>query len=406
MGFSCVPPSKVSGLIGNPTAFSSAKEWAALWASGKPQKPLLVCGPTGTGKTALAHALAAEMGWELFEFNASDLRNEESISATLAHTSSSNSLFGGLRLILIDDADSLSGSADRGGASAMAKVLSSPRQPIILTASDPYSKKLSTMRALCTVIELRRPYAATIANLLKKIAEKEGIKLPQGEIGKIAEASNGDVRAALCDLFAGNTTASRDREAKIFEVLRTIFSSGKYSEARAAAFSSETDHDMLKLWVAQNIPLAYSSPFEISEAYSALSRADVFDGRIRRSQYWGYLRYSGDFLSSGVALAKTSPVKSFIPFSYPETVRKMGANRPARLLREGICRKISSICHCSMQQAASYIPLLREHARKGAEEIFSSFGFDEDEHAFVSGTAAKGKAKSAAGAARKKAKSE
>jgi replication factor C large subunit len=90
------------------------------WQEGKKMPPLLITGPTGTGKTMLAHAVASEFGWDLFEFNASDFRDEESVSGILSHSASSGSLFGTRRLILIDDADSLSGSADRGGAGAQA----------------------------------------------------------------------------------------------------------------------------------------------------------------------------------------------------------------------------------------------------------------------------------------------
>ena len=376
-------PKSISALIGNPSTFSYAKEWAAGWQNGKKGKPLLVCGPTGTGKTALAHAIAAEFGWEIFEFNASDLRDEGNVDRLIANAVVSGGLFGGRRLILIDDVDSLSGREDRGGASAIAKALSSPQQPIILTATDFYSKNLQAIRIHCQQVELRRVQAGTIANLLKKLAAKGNIELTEQEIDAIASSASGDVRAALNDLQAGNTAAVRDSEKSIFEVVRAVLKSEKYSEARRAVFDSGTEHDTLKLWIAQNIPSEYDKPFDIAEAYNAISRADMFDGRISRQQYWGYLRYSSDLMSSGVAVAKAAPYRKWTQVAYPDYMREMGASKSSRTVRKAVLKKIAAACHCSLAQASGYLPLLELLAKKGEKEAEMFFNLGEDELEFV-----------------------
>ena len=389
MVFSPEKPQSIASLIGNPTAFSHAREWAKKWAEGNAQKPLFVYGPTGVGKTALAHALASEFGWEIFEFNASSFRDEEAVTGLLANAASTGSLFGRTRLILVDDADSLSGNADRGGAGAIAKVLESPSQPVIVTATDIYRKKLSTIKTRCTVLELHRLHPSSIAALVKREAARKGISLAPEAAESIAKSVGGDARAALNDLAAGNFSANRDREKNIFEVVRTIMKSVKYSEARQAAFSSEVEHDTLKLWIAENIPAEYKSPFEVSEAYNSLSRADIFDGRIKRAQYWGYLRYSGDLMSSGVALAKSAPNTGYTPTSFPSYIRAMGASRGSRALRKSTLSKIARACHCSISQAQYYLPQIREAVKTDAQPLVHEFGFDEDEIAFLSDTSGK-----------------
>ncbi|HIH19594.1 TPA: replication factor C large subunit [Candidatus Micrarchaeota archaeon] len=378
-----VKSKSIASLIGNPTAFSEAKKWADGWQQGSVQPALLVFGPTGIGKTALAHAIASEFGWEMFEFNASDLRDEESVNRLLGNAAASWGLFGARRLILIDDADSLSGREDRGGASAIAAILSSPKQPIILTALDLYDKKLQAIKAHCQPLKLQRVHTSSIAILLKKAAAASGAIFDDNQLSSIASSSSGDVRAALNDLQARNLNARRDSEKNIFEVVRTILKSEKYAEARKAAFDSETEHDTLKLWVAQNITAEYEKPFEIAEAYSSLSRADIFDGRIARRQYWGFLRYSTDHLSSGVATAKSAPYRKWTQISYPDYIREMGASKAARTLRKGILKKISGCCHCSIEQAASYLPLVELLAKKNAKETAGIFGFEEEESDFV-----------------------
>lgn len=376
-------PKSTSALIGNPTAFSEAKKWAEGWQAGRKGKPLLVFGPTGVGKTALAHAIAAEFGWEIFEFNASDLRDEENVGGLLANAASSGGLFGGRRLILIDDADSLSGREDRGGSAAIAKILVAPQQPIILTALDYYDKKLQAIKTYCEPLKLQKVQSVTIAKLLRKLAAAQGIAFTEEQFLAISTSSSGDVRAALNDLQAGNTHATRDSEKNIFEVIRTILKSEKYSEARKAAFDSETEHDTLKLWVAQNITAEYEKPFDIAEAYNSISRADIFDGRISRRQYWGFLRYSTDHLSSGVATAKAAPYRKWTQIAYPDYIREMGASKGARALRKAVLRKISSACHCSSRQAQEYLPLLELLAKKGGKEVADFFGFEEEEADFV-----------------------
>ncbi len=389
MIFSHQKPSSIASLVGNPSAFSHAREWAKLWVAGTAQKPLLVYGPTGVGKTALAHALAAEFNWDIFEFNASDFRNEESVNSLLTHATQSSSLFGGMRLILVDDADSLSGRNDRGGMGAIAKVLQSARQPIILTATDYWDKAVQPLRAHCEPLELRRVQAGTIGNLLKKLAAQKKIALTPEQMKKIAQAAGGDVRAALNDLQGGNTIAVRDSGKNVFEVVRTILKSEKYAESRAAAFSSETERDMLKWWVSSNLPAEYTEPPDLARAYNSLSRADVFDGRIMRTQYWGYLRYSSDHLSAGVSVAKEKPYHKFTQLYFPEYIRQMGSSKGGRAGRKAVLKKISVVCHCSLQQAASYLPQIESVAKKTPGEL-SIFAFDGDDLDFL---ASKAKAK-------------
>jgi replication factor C large subunit len=380
----------LSDVVGNPSAVAQARAWAKLWCEGKRQPPLLIHGATGSGKTFLAHALAAEFGWDIYEFNASDLRNEDSVLGGLSHTSSSSSLFGGLRLVLIDDADSLSGTADRGGAGAMSKVIDESRQPIAITATDIYNKKLQSIRPKCEQLEVRRAHGSSISALLRKTALSLKIEIPSGAEMEIAKSSGGDIRAALNDLLARNFTAVRDREKSPFETVRDIFSSEKYGIARQAAFSSESDHDMLKLWVAENIPLFMKTPFEISEAYNSISRADVFDGRISRTQYYGYLRYSTDLLSSGVALSRLPGPQGFAPIAFPSYIRAMGASKGGRNMRKGVLSKIGRACHCSISQAETYLYQVRCAAKENPQDIVREFGFDEDEMEFLSSTAKSG----------------
>ena len=78
------------------------------------KRALILNGPVGVGKTSIAIALANETNSELFELNASDLRNKSSLEEVLRPSVEQQSLFKKGKLIFMDEADGITGS-DRGG---------------------------------------------------------------------------------------------------------------------------------------------------------------------------------------------------------------------------------------------------------------------------------------------------
>ncbi len=371
--------------MGNEDSVAAVKTWAIDWSRGNKGKPLLLYGPPGTGKTALAHALAQEMGWELFETNASNLRTKAEVARVVGAASSMSGLFGGLKLVLIDEVDGLQ-SADRGGASAVLEIIQNSAQPVILTANDLYDKSLSLIRFNCRQVELKKINSRTIGKTLKSIAGREKISAPDEVLEFISGNSNGDLRSAVNDLQAtagakaAGSIGSRDREKNVFNALRILFKTTNYEEARAASFDLDIDHNMFKKWIEENIPLEYEEAGEVSCAFDCLSRADVFDGRIINRQYWGFLRYSNDLMTAGVALSKKQPYRKFVKYEFPKIIRTLASAKSKNAAFKKIFSKIARKLHVSIKDARMFLPLLASLGEKhGSEALVQYFEFEEDE---------------------------
>ncbi|MEW6328482.1 MAG: replication factor C large subunit [Candidatus Micrarchaeota archaeon] len=392
-------PKSVEEVAGNPEAVEEVKRWAIDWGRGVRGKPILLYGPAGVGKSALAHALANSMGWDVVEMNASDLRNKESVLRIAGASSSSQTLSGKIKLTLIDEVDGLQ-SKDRGGGSAISEVLRNAAQPVILTANDYWSPSLSYLRAQARGIELRRINSRTVAAVLKKIAAREKIEVGEGAIKSIGEQSRGDLRSAINDLQAlsegkikiegeGVSVAYRDREKNVFDAIRAVFKSTEYGGAASASWGLDIDHDLFKRWIEENIPNEYEKTADVARAYESLSRADVFDGRIPGRQYYGFLRYSNDLMTAGVALAKEERYHKFTKYAFPKIVRALSASKGERALEKSAGLKLGKKLHCSWREARAYFPLVKMLYRGEGEARAAQayFGFEDEDVEFLFGSA-------------------
>ena len=137
-------------------------------------KALMIIGKSGTGKTSSVYKLSEEIGYEVYELNASDFRDEESIKELVGRASKEGSLFKG-RIILIDDIEGMSGREDRGGVGALSEIIKESRWPIIITATDGneiYDKKFKTLRSKCRVIKFNPVNVLSVVKILKNVKDR------------------------------------------------------------------------------------------------------------------------------------------------------------------------------------------------------------------------------------------
>ena len=86
-------PQSLADVVGNEKIKDQIETWASRWLAGEAQKPLLLVGPPGVGKTTIAHLVGKEYFSETIEVNASDKRSYDLIQRTVGESSKTRSLF-------------------------------------------------------------------------------------------------------------------------------------------------------------------------------------------------------------------------------------------------------------------------------------------------------------------------
>ncbi len=373
-------PKKLDDLCGNEDNITRIKQWMATSLAGKIHRPLLIWGRPGIGKTSIAYALKEQYDLELIELNASEMRNRERVERVTSGAMYSGTLFGKIRIVLIDDVDILAGKKDSGGSAAIVEFIKSSACPTILTATDIWDSKLGPIRNECEIIEMKKISKLGIKKTLEKIVKEEKLTVSPDLVESISENAEGDLRAALNDLQS-LSVSKRDHEKDIFNLVRLIFKAQTYAEAKDAV-KGDIDYDLIKLWIDENIPYEYETAVDIAAAYDSLSCADILDGRIKKSR-WQLLKYSIDLTTAGVALAKKTVYRKFTRYQFPTFLRNMSRSVARRALLKSIGKKIGAILHTNRKEAIIYLPVIQASGKKFPEDVIDFFRFEDEEFAFI-----------------------
>jgi len=394
-------PRILSQVVGHPTAIDQLRYWGEEWKYGIPKdKAIILYGSPGTGKTTSAYALANEMKWEVIELNASDQRTAKMIEKVAGLASKMGSLSGVKKLIIIDEADSIHGTADRGGEKAVIKLIKETNQPIILTANNFYDMSIGLRNAV-RPIQFKAISISTIISVLRQIADAENIICAPGVLEKIADKAEGDLRSAINDLEALSLgknkletadiiTSGRDIQENVFKVLEKIFKGRDIKDAYYSAIDQDPE-DLIN-WIDENLPLQYSRSEDLLRGYNYLSKASVFLGRVRRRQDYGMWKYATFIMSAGMVVAKTVENKMYIKYQPPTFWRELGQKKRFRDIRDSTAKKIGEKCHISVRNVKSeLLPFFRSLIKdeKFALYIAASLDLTADEIEFLTGYDAK-----------------
>ncbi len=373
-------PRSLSDIIGNKKAIDELVRWLKNWPNEK--KGAIISGPPGIGKTSAALALASAFGYDVIEMNASDARNYDSVRSIAMRGAVNGSLFGeGGKLIILDEADNLSGVEDRGGIKAIAETLQVTKQPIILIANDLYAltSRSQSFNDHCITIKFSRPRKDEIFRLLKRIVAVEGMDVNDETLQEISETCNGDVRSAIRDLEGGGVSY-RDRERNIFDVLPLVFRAPDLRMVRGEIMSLDMEPRDVLLWADENAPAVFNGEAMV-RAYDQMARIDLYLGRAQRRQNYSMWRYATALMSFGHLPGHGAQ------FSFPNWLRKMSRYKSRRALREDMLKKLS--LHASGRKAKTEImPYLVYMMRKDemlAASIAETYQLSDEELGLLTG---------------------
>ncbi len=394
-------PKDLGEFIGNKDIVESVRNWGEQWEEDKQGKPLLFFGATGSGKTCLALLIAEYFNWQLFEMNASDKRTKDIIEKVAGAAAQGSSFSGKKRLILLDEVDGLHGNSDRGGVAAINKILKASKNPVILTANDVYSnQKMLPFRSSCQMIQFKKINYLTIAKKLRELLEQEKIEFDSEAVKELAQNCAGDFRSALLDaqtlsisgkidIDAVKSLGYRERQQDVFKTMGEILKGNSVEEIRQVRFKADIDSRMLFNWIEENIPRHFTKGNDNAAAFERLSKADIFNGRIMRRQHYGFLRYSSEIMTSGVALSRENDYGGWIQYQFPSFLRKLGSSKGLRNLKKGLGLKIGNEMHSSSKAVISQdLPFFQIAFQKKENAVAMSAGLDLtlEEIAFLLGT--------------------
>ncbi|MDP3990307.1 MAG: replication factor C large subunit [archaeon] len=383
-------PKNESQVFGQQMAVSQLRDFITNYKNQR-YKAALLYGPIGTGKTSSVYALAKQLGLDVLEINSSDLRNEGAMKTFLGSALGQQSLFFMPKIVLIDEVDSISGVRDRGCIQALLKAIEKSTFPVIITANDITDSKLKPLIKASQQIQYHKLQYRTIAHCLQWICEQEGVSFEEKALNSLARQVDGDMRAALLDLHSCTSLGKvdfntvigltdRKRTETIMNALSIIFKSTTVDNALSALDDVDMDYNEVMLWIDANLPKEYLDPVSLARAYEHLSRADVFQGRIRKRQHWRFLVYISNLLTAGISSAKVSKNSQFVAYRQTMRLLQLWQAKMKFAKKKEIASKLAERTHTSKKVAIQQIPYLQEIFRHRSEgKIFEELDLSSEE---------------------------
>jgi len=353
-------PDNLDDIVGQDQVLNKLKKWIERYQAGDESNPrcVLLTGPPGLGKTTMAVCILKHYGYDVKEFNASDIRTKSQIQ---------NSLYKLIYMkrvqtqkpigIVMDEIDGMSGGKN-GGLSELTRYVNPNRgqgnkrkedrikeiklPPIICIRNNANEKKLQEFKKDCLELVFKTASNESLLELLNRISKSEDLKLSEDAKQLILEYAQGDYRRLINYLqslstlildpnyvlgpeeieqvnqIIGNKTTDLDMEnsfdylitKKNLDVQETLrLYSNHKSQYICSIYENYID------LVASRPSLSLKQKFRrLQNIIDYIAWSDIMDKAMHKSQLW-YLQKTHGILSCHLPL-KLMNMKKFNGFSY------------------------------------------------------------------------------------------
>ncbi|KAJ3161679.1 hypothetical protein HDU86_006449 [Geranomyces michiganensis] len=346
-------PQTYDDIIGNKTLVQQLATWLGRWETYRSKgfkrqggdefsdkRAALLSGPPGIGKTTSAHLVAKLEGFDVLEFNASDVRSKKALGAGFGDSIGSHAVTeyfgapvsstakgrsmaaGGLgrrQVVVMDEVDGMS-AGDRGGSAELIQMIKKSKVPIICICNDRQSPKIKTLAQYCADFRFRRPTAVTVETRIRAIAAAEGLELKANVVGQLVQSTSADIRQILNLLSTFRLServmsydqsqrlarsAEKDGTISSFDAAAQLFSHNYmnmsltdkmqlyYNDYSIMSLFVQEQYIRMKPAVAENIAgrrgpvaVAIETLSCMSNAAESISLGDLVDAQLRGQQNW------------------------------------------------------------------------------------------------------------------------
>jgi len=318
---------------------------------------LLFSGCPGTSKTTVAHVILKEYGYDVKEYNASDVRSKKLVEENLDklismtrvdyHFTSNCKPFG----IIMDEVDGMS-SGDKGGMAQLIKTINPNRgkrcvkkvekqkiydrwiPPIICICNNSHDKKINELKKDCLEIKFNKPSISDLCCVVKHVAKSENICFTEAAEKFISELAQGDFRRLMFmlqnfshikkslidinDIYESyDVIIKKSLDLNPFEITNKIFL--RQTSAEEILKLYDTDKSLLPMMIHENyIDVIDSQNTSLvnkmrncQSCINAIATGDVIEKSMYNTQSWYLQPIHG--LSS-----------CYIPSYYSNTFHKLG----------------------------------------------------------------------------------
>lgn len=339
-------PTEYSHLCGNKGQVQKLRSWLLNWFDNAKKdfkypgqdgsgiyRAALISGPPGIGKTTAAHMVAKELGFDILEKNASDVRSKSLLNSSVKSVLNNTSVVGFFKhrddahhevnekrfCLIMDEVDGMS-SGDHGGAGALSAFCRITKMPMILICNDKSLPKMRTFDKVTYDLPFRRPSETEMRSRLLTIALREKLKLDPTVIGQLAQATGNDIRQIInlmstvskTQKMIGHANTKEIAESwkkqttlKPFDIAIRMLAGGIFNPNSGSTLNDKIDMyfndiDFTPLMIQQNYlstrPSGVLSPLEhlkrVAEAADDISQSDQINSLIRSSeQQWSLLPF-------------------------------------------------------------------------------------------------------------------